>query len=58
MYEAENDHGNSVPPRGTEVGGVDCPWTARLLCFGTVKTVLGLCELDQKRPCVECLKLV
>ena len=58
VYEAKNDHGNSVPPRGTDVGGVGCPWTAHLLCFGTVKTVSGLCEMDQKRPCVECLKLM
>ena len=28
-----------------------------LLCFGTVKNSPGLYELDQKRPCVVCLKL-
>ena len=27
------------------------------LCFGTVKNSLGLYELDQKRPCVVCMKL-
>ena len=29
-----------------------------LLCFGTVKTVPNLCELDQKRPYVVCMKLL
>ena len=38
LYEAGNGDGNSVPPRGTNVG-VGCPWTTHLLCFGTVKTV-------------------
>ena len=51
-------HGNSVPPRGTDVGGVGCPWKAHLLCFGTVKTVPGLCKMDQKGPCVGCLKFM
>ena len=46
----------SVPPRGTGVGSVGCPWTAHLLCFGTVKTVPGLCEMDKNCPCVVCLK--
>ena len=58
VYEAGNGHENSVPPRGTDVGGVGCSWTAHLLCFGTVKIVPGLCEMDQKRPCVGCLKLM
>ena len=58
VYEAENGHGNSVPPRETDVGGVGCPWTAHLLCFGTVKTVPGLCGMDQKIPWVGCLKLM
>ena len=42
----------SVPPRGTDVGSVGCPWTAHLLCFGTVKTVPGLCKMGHKCPCV------
>ena len=46
VYEAGNDHGNSVPPKGTDVGGVGRLWTAHLLCFGTVKTVSGLFEMD------------
>ena len=29
-----------------------------LLCFGMVKISLGLCELDQKRLCVVCMRLV
>ena len=28
-----------------------------MLCFGTVKTVSGLYEMDQKGPCVGCRKL-
>ena len=28
-----------------------------LLCFGTIKNSPGLYELDQKRPCVVCMKL-
>ena len=47
VYEAGNDHGNSVPPRETDVGGVGCPLTTHLLYFGTVKTVSGLCEMNQ-----------
>ena len=35
-----NGHENSIPPRGTGVGGVGCPWIAHLLCFGAVKIVL------------------
>ena len=26
--------------------------------LGLLKTVPGLCELDQKRPCVVCMRLV
>ena len=26
--------------------------------LGRLKTVPGLCEMDQKRPCVGCLKLM
>ena len=58
VYEAGNGHGNSVPPRGTDVGGVGCPWITHLLCFKTVKTVSGLCEMDKKRPCVGFFKLM
>ena len=47
----------SVPPRGTGVESVGCPWTAHLLCFGTIKTVPGLCEMDKNCPCVVCSKL-
>ena len=39
VYEAGNGHGNSIPPRGIDEGGVGCPWTAPLLYFGTVKTI-------------------
>ena len=48
VYEAGNGHGNSVPPRGTNVGGVGCPWTAHLLY---------LYEMDYKCPCVLALEL-
>ena len=34
-----------------------CPWTAHLLCFGTVKKSPNLYEMDQKRPCFGCMKL-
>ena len=27
-----------------------------MLCFGTVKTVPSLCEMDKNCPCVVCLK--
>ena len=33
------------------------PTDSPLLCFGTVKNSLGLYELDQKHPCVVCMKL-
>ena len=33
------------------------PTDSPLLCFWTVKNSLGLYELDQKRPCVVCMKL-
>ena len=49
---------------GMEIGSIKrnrcrkcgLPWTAHLLCFGTVKTVPGLCEMDKNCPCVVCLK--
>ena len=33
------------------------PTDSPLLCFGTIKNSPGLYELDQKRPCVLCMKL-
>ena len=33
------------------------PTNNPLLCFGTVKNSPGLYELDQKCPCVVCMKL-
>ena len=33
------------------------PMDIPLLCFGTIKNSPGLYELDQKRPCVVCMKL-
>ena len=33
------------------------PTDSPLLCFGTVKNSPGLYELDQKLPCVVCMKL-
>ena len=35
----------------------ELPTDSPLFCFGTVKNSPGLYELDQKRPCVVCLKL-
>ena len=59
VYEAGNGHGNLIPPRGTDVGGVGCPWTAHLLCYGTVKkkNSPSLYEMDHKCPCVLALEL-
>ena len=33
------------------------PTDSPLFCFGTVKNSPGLYDLDQKRPCVVCMKL-
>ena len=33
------------------------PVDSPLLCFGTIKTVPGLCEMDKYCPCVVCSKL-
>ena len=33
------------------------PTDSPLLCFGTIKNSPGLYELDQKCPCVVCMKL-
>ena len=40
---------------GTEVGRVGCPWTAHFWVSGLLKSVSGLCEMDQNRPYVVCL---
>ena len=56
MYETGNGHGirfHKVEPMFGEWAAHDSP----LLCFGTVKNSPGLYELDQKRPCVVCMKL-
>ena len=66
MYEAGNGHGirfHKVEPMFGEwalwnqclVSGL--PTDSSLLCFGTVKNSPSLYELDQKRPCVMCMKL-
>ena len=40
--------------RGWTCGG--CPWTTHMFSFfGLLKSVPGLCELDQNRPYVMCL---
>ena len=47
VYEAENGHGirfHNVEPRS--------------VVFGTIKNSPGWHELDQKRPCVVCMKSV
>ena len=57
MYEAKNGHGN----RFQKVEQMFDEWAAHgyLTCsvLGLLKTVSGLCELDQKRPYVVCMKL-
>ena len=35
----------------------DSPRTAHCSVLGLLKTVPGLCELDQKRPYIVCMKL-
>ena len=58
VYEAGNDHGNrfqKVEQRYDEWATHGQP-TCSIL--GLLKTVPGLCEMDQKRPCVGCLKLM
>ena len=57
VYEAENSHANSIPPRGTDVGGVGYPWTAHLLYFRDCKNSPSLYETDHKCPCVLALEL-
>ena len=57
VYEARNGHANSIPPRGTDVGGVGCPWTTHLLCFGDCKNSPSLYETDHKFLCVLALEL-
>ena len=57
MYEAEKGHGNQFQ----KVEQMFDEWAAhgQPTCFflGLLKTVPGLCELDQKRPYVVCKKL-
>ena len=57
MYEAGNGHGN----RFQKVEQMFDEWAAhgQPTCFvlGLLKKVSGLCELNQKRPCVGCRKL-
>ena len=57
MYEAENGHGN----RFQKVEQMFDEWAARgqstFSVLGLLKTVSSLCELDQKRPYVVCMKL-
>ena len=53
------------PEMAMEFGSTKCnrclmsglPMDIPLFCFGTVKNSPDLYELDQKRPCVECMKL-
>ena len=58
VYEAGNGHGN----RFQKVEQMFDVWAAhgQPACFvlGPLKIVPGLCELDKKRPCVGCLKLL
>ena len=58
MYEAGNGHGN----RFQKVEQMFDKWAAygKPTCsiLGLLKTVPGLRELDQKRPCVVCMRFV
>ena len=57
MYEAGNGHGNLLQ----KVEQMFDEWVAHgqptCSVLGLLKTVPGLCELDQKRPYVVCMKL-
>ena len=57
MYEAGNGHGN----RFQKVEQMFDEWAAHgqptCSILRLLKTVPGLCELDQKRPYVVCMKL-
>ena len=58
VYEAGNGHGNrfqKVEQRYDEWAAHGQPTCSVL---GLLKTVPGLCEMDQKGPCVGCLKLM
>ena len=57
MYEAGNSPWNSIPPRGTDVGGVGCPWTIPLALFWDCKSSPSLYEIDHKCPCVLAMEL-
>ena len=58
MYEAGNGHGN----RFQKLGQMFDEWAAHgqptCSVLGLLKTVPSLCELDQKRPYVVCMKLL
>ena len=58
VHEAGNGHGIQVH----KVEPIVDRWAVRghATCsvLGLLKTVPGLCEMDQKRPCVGCLKLM
>ena len=47
------------PEMAMELGvwRVGCPRTTHCFVLGLLKIVPGLYELDQKRPCVVCMKL-
>ena len=58
VYEAENDHGIWFL-KGEQMFD---EWAAHgqptCSVLGLLKIVSGLCEMDQKGPCVGCLKLM
>ena len=49
------EFGSTMWNRGVLSG---LPMDSPPLCFGTVKNSPGWLELDQKRPCVVCMKSV
>ena len=57
VYEAGNGHGNRF--QKVEQRYDEWATQGQLTCsiLGLLKTVPGLCEMDQKGPCVGCLKL-
>ena len=57
MYEAENGHGIGFHKVDSMFGEWAFHGQHTVLFSGLLKTVPGLCELDQKRSYVVCMKL-
>ena len=58
VYEAGNGHRNRFQKVEQRYDEWAAHGQATCSVLGLLKTVPGLCEMDQKRPCVGCLKLM